>query len=125
MKVQNNRFYFELAKPQDNKEILDILEESEFKGKISMIYTRRPDAYNSFMNEGDKTILITCRDKLNGNILAGFGICIINEYFINGKKENVAYLTGLRAKKEYINSLQLGRIIATLVFFLIPIDLNP
>ena len=94
------KFKFELAQPKDSNEILEILEESDFNGNISVLYTRRPDAFKSFMKEGKDVILLICRD-LRTNKIAGFGAASIHSVFINQKKELCAYLFGLRVAKQY------------------------
>ena len=94
------RFAFCLASPDDGDEILEILEGEEFKGSISLLYTRRPDAFKSLLLEGDEVLITVCRDLQEGRI-AGFGACAIREQFIDGKPERVGYLFGLRGRKEY------------------------
>jgi hypothetical protein len=103
MNCQNERFIIRPAHPEDSIEILEILEiieEEDFKGRISLLYTRRPDAYESLMKEGEEVIIVVCQDTVN-NKIAGFGSCAIRELFVNGKPEKVGYLFGLRSKKEY------------------------
>lgn len=95
-----NRFIFELANPEDGRELLEIIEETTFSGKISLLYTRRPDAFLSLKSEGEEVDIVICRDLLKKKI-AGFGACAIRNLFVNGKKEKVGYLFGLRARKEY------------------------
>lgn len=100
MNFQNNRYVFEPAKPEDGKEILEILEENDFKGRVSLIYTRRPDAYISIKKEADEVDIIVWRD-LKSNRLVGFGACAIRNLYVNGKEERVGYLFGLRVRSEY------------------------
>ena len=52
MSSRNDRYNFETARPEDAGEILEILEEIDFKGKISLTFTRRPDPVASFKKEG-------------------------------------------------------------------------
>lgn len=100
MNCPNERFIFEVANLQDSAEILEILEEDDFDGRISLVYTRRPDGYSSFMKESGKVHLIVCRDTQYNKVVA-IGVCAIREYFVNGKIEKVGYLLGLRLRKEY------------------------
>ena len=58
MSSLSKRFIFRLAGSQDNKYILDILEEEAFNGIISLKYTRRPDALASFKAEGEDIQLV-------------------------------------------------------------------
>ena len=100
MNYQNNRFSFELANREDGEQILDILEENDFKGKVALIYTRRPDAYSSLKREGEEVVIIVCRDhKLDRG--AGFAACSINRLYFNGEEKRVGYLSGLRIARKY------------------------
>lgn len=101
MHTQHSRFLFERATAQDSDEILNILEEASFKGHISLIYTRRPDAYWSFTQEGEAVDLIVARDTQYGKI-AGFGACAIRTLFVNGIPARVGYLFGLRVARAYL-----------------------
>ncbi len=95
------RFIFEQAQPQDGKELLAILEDSAFKGNISLLYTRRPDAYQSLRREAEEVDIVVARDLIHGKIV-GFGACAIRKLFVNGKATKVGYLFGLRAAREYL-----------------------
>jgi hypothetical protein len=95
-----SRFIFELSTPEDGKELLDILEEAAFKGSISLLYTRRPDAYCSLKHEGKHVDIVVCRDMEKGKIV-GFGVCVLRKLFVNGKATTVGYLFGLRVRQEY------------------------
>ncbi|GAK58292.1 hypothetical protein U27_05265 [Candidatus Vecturithrix granuli] len=101
MPTQHSRFLFEQATAQDSDEILHILEEASFKGHIALIYTRRPDAYWSFKQEGDEVDIIVARDTQYGKI-AGFGACAIRNLFVNGIPTRVGYLFGLRVARTYL-----------------------
>jgi len=106
MNYRNKRFIFELAKPEDGKELLEILEGAAFEGRISLIYTRRPDAYLSLKKEGKQVDIVVCRDTEKGKIV-GFGACALRKLFVNGKAENVGYLFGLRVRQEYLRKYPL------------------
>lgn len=95
-----SRFVFELATPDDGQELLEILEESVFQGNISLLYTRRPDAYRSFKEEGDQVDIVVCRDQEHERIV-GFGACAIHQLFVNGTATDVGYLSSLRIRRDY------------------------
>ncbi len=94
------RFSFGLARPEDGRELLEILETQAFSGGVGLLYTRRPDAYASFMEEGDEVEIVVCRDTREGCI-AGMGVSANRTLLVNGKPERTAYLFGLRARPEY------------------------
>ncbi len=95
-----SRFIFECASQEDGQELLDILEDSEFQGRISLLYTRRPDAYRSFKREGEQVDIVVCRDTQQGKIV-GFGACTRRKLYVNGSPATVGYLFGLRLRREY------------------------
>jgi hypothetical protein len=99
----SDRYVIQPATPADSAEILSILEETVFPGDLSLIYTRRPDAYQSFLAEGRETHLLVCRDTQEGRI-AGFGAQVAHECFIDHRPEKVVYLFGLRSRKEYLGT---------------------
>lgn len=97
---RSDRFILDIATPNDNREILEILEQNDFKGNIALTYTRRPSPFQSFMNEGEEVIIIVGRDQQK-NQLIGFGACAINNFYINGKVQRAGYLFALRSRNEY------------------------
>jgi len=99
--MKSERFVLEPATPADSAEILNVLEENPLPGPISLTYTRRPDAYRSFMAEGQGAHLIVCRDVQEGRIV-GLGAGAIQECLIERRPEKVVYLFGLRIRQEYL-----------------------
>ena len=82
-----------LATPEDGREILRILESSAAKGSMELLYTRRPDAYESYMREpGESRVFVT---RSGGRVI---GTCaeLIREVYIGGEARRAAYLCGLK-----------------------------
>lgn len=100
---QESRFRFEHARPQDGVELEAILEEQSFDGRIGIVYTRRPDAFASFQQEGDPVDVLVCRDAQEGCI-AMLGVCAIRSLYVNGIPRQIGYLFGLRARPEYVRA---------------------
>jgi hypothetical protein len=100
MSFRNERYIFETASPGDSGEILDVLEEMDFKGKISLNFTRRPDPYASFQKEGRRVDLLVSRDTRKERITS-IAATSINRMFFNGKPADIGYLFGLRVRREY------------------------
>jgi len=100
MNSRNERYIFETARPGDAGEILEILEEIDFKGKISLTFTRRPDPIASFQKEGKRVEILVSRDTREGRITA-LAATSINRMFFNGEPTDIGYLFGLRVRKEY------------------------
>lgn len=97
---------FDVANPEDGKEISAILEGSPFAGRISLIYARRPDAYVSFLKEGEETEVLICRDHKEGKVV-GFGAYTIRELYVNGQAQRVGYIFGLRGNGSYLKAYPL------------------
>ncbi|MDD2402377.1 MAG: hypothetical protein PHD60_09295 [Clostridia bacterium] len=100
MNCLNRHFVIELASPADAEEILKIYESGDFKGNISVLYTRRPDPVKSLMQEGDKVVIPIIKEQENGKI-CGMGCCVIRKAYLNGEIKNIGYLTGLKILPEY------------------------
>ena len=80
-------YIYEYATEKDGVEIAALLEDTEFKGGISIAYCRRPNAVLSLSRDGEKSTFVIARNS-EGKIV-GVGGCTING--------DTAYLTGLRA----------------------------
>ena len=52
-----------LADKSDGESILEILESSAAKGSIELLYTRRPNAYESYQKESDETYVYGVKDE--------------------------------------------------------------
>jgi len=100
MSSRNELYYFIDARQSDEKDMLEILEEPDFSGDISIIYTRRPSPLASLMKEGKQVKVLLCKRK-DTEELVGFGVGAIRDFYVSGKKETVGYLSGLRVKKSY------------------------
>jgi hypothetical protein len=100
MNFQNRKYYFVEATEDDGDAILEILEEPDFKGDLSIIYTRRPNPTISFYREGEKVMIMLCKLKETHELI-GFGCCTVQTLYVNAKETKVGYLSGLRVKKKY------------------------
>lgn len=87
-----------LATPEDGKELLRILESSPAQGSIELIYTRRPDAYASYMKEPGEAIVYATRKD---GRLVGTQAALIREMYLDGKETKAAYICGLKKDPEY------------------------
>ena len=94
-----------LASTSDGKEILRILESSAAKGNIELIYTRRPDAYESYMKESGEARVFISRD---GERAIGTCAEVIREVYISGEVCKAAYVCGLKKDAEYDGSVGFG-----------------
>ena len=106
MSYQNKRFIFDIADARDGEKIAEILESNPFEGRISLLYTRRPDAYESFLKESKESEVLICRDKNEGGVV-GFGAYNVRELYVNGIPQRVGYIFGLRGYGQYLKSYPL------------------
>lgn len=100
MNIRNEEFDFYPATKNDNREIDQLLRNPDFEGDLQLLYTRGEDPVASFENDGDKT-LVLCGRHRNSGALAGFGVCNIKKMYVNGRLEDVAYLSGLRVHPDF------------------------
>lgn len=98
MNKKINKYIYEYASENDGTELSELLEETSFEGDYQLVYTRRPSVYESINKDSDKFAIIVGRNK-NNNQICGMGICSVNKMLINGKIENVGYLSGFRKKQ--------------------------
>ncbi len=93
------------ATSSDGKEILRILESSAAKGSIELIYTRRPDAYESYIKDTKDARIFISRD---GNRAIGTCAELIREVYIGGEICRSAYVCGLKKDAEYDGGVGFG-----------------
>lgn len=87
------------------KEILRILESSAAKGRIELLYTRRPDAYDSYKKDyGEARIFASS----NGGRMVGTCAELIREVYIGGKPAKAAYICGLKKDADYTGGVSFG-----------------
>ena len=96
----NSIFEYSLASEHDGPDLLTLYESDDFKGNISVLYTRRPNPYLSYLQEGEKVVFPIIRLKETGELCGG-GCCVIRKAFVNGSVKSTGYLTGLKIKPAY------------------------
>ena len=102
------------ASPEDGQEILRVLESSAAKGSIELIYTRRPDAYASYMREWGEARVFVSKDGETGRVI---GSCaeLIRDVWIGGQPARAGYLCGLKKDADYAGTVGFGaRLLRTL-----------
>lgn len=91
-------YKIERANEKDGKEMLEIIESIPSKGMFELLYTRRPDAYSSYMKESDRVDIGVIRDNDQRIILQG--ACVTKDYYLNGKSYPIGYLGGVRKRPD-------------------------
>lgn len=93
------------AHPSDGKEILRVLESSAAKGSIELIYTRRPNAYDSYMKDAKEAHVFVSRDEER---IIGTCAELVREVYIGGEICRAAYICGLKKDAEHSGSVGFG-----------------
>ena len=93
--MNNEKF---IAKREEGKEISRLLESPTDTGLIQAIYTRRPDAYESYMKEaGDAKVYSYKKD---GKIVATCSE-IVRDVYVGGEVKRSRYICGLKRDPNY------------------------
>ncbi len=100
MSSLNSRYEYSLATSNDGPDLLRLYECDESSGNISVMYTRRPNPYESLLREGDKVIFPIMRVKETQELCGG-GCCVIRKAYVNGQRRITGYLTGLKIMPKF------------------------
>lgn len=87
-----------IAAPADGKDILRILESSAAQGGIELVYTRREDAYASYLKEPGEAKVFVSKD---GDRTVGTCAELIRDVYIGGERRKAAYVCGLKKDAAY------------------------
>ena len=80
MKRANNNYRIDRSCAGENDQLLALLEETGFNGKVSMTYARRPDALASLNREGAHVDVVTIKDTRTETV-AAMGAYAVNTMF--------------------------------------------
>ncbi len=93
------------ARKEDGEDISRLLESPVDAGLIQAIYTRRPDAYESYMKESGNSRVFVFRRE---NRVVGTCAELIRDVYIHGEVKRSAYLCGLKRDPAYQGLIPLG-----------------
>ena len=100
---QKNKAVFRKAVPGDGEQMLELIESHSSNGALDIVYTRRRDAYQSYLSDCKDAEMTLCVDEEN-RIKAQM-VCLLRRLYINGKVHTVGYVTGLHKRKNSIINL--------------------
>ena len=89
---------------EDNEGLLEFLKENPSPGLIQIQLDRTPSYFDSIRVEGFPSDVMIGKETNTGKI-AGVGNRSEKNCFVNGKPEQLGYLSTLRIKEEYRNSI--------------------
>ena len=87
-----------LANQNDGERILEILESSPAEGNIELIYTRRPNACESYQKESKETYVYAVKDEED---MLGTVAEVVRKVYISGEVKKLGYVCGLKTAPEY------------------------
>ncbi len=95
MSGPNKSWELSIAEQEDSAGIQKVFDDGSFGGGISVKFSRYPDPYRSFWNEGEHIVMPIVKD-IETNEILGVGGCVIRRAHVNGILQNTGYLTGLK-----------------------------
>ncbi|MGH1363847.1 MAG: hypothetical protein ACRBF0_09835 [Calditrichia bacterium] len=96
------------AKQSDDADLRRLLRENSMPGRISLSFRREPSFFEAIQVEGERTHVVTAKDKQTKKIV-GFGTRSVKNCYLNDKITAVGYLSGLRLEESYRNGLAVAR----------------
>jgi len=93
------------ARREEGREISRLLESPVDAGLIQAVYTRRPDAYESYMKEYGESRVFVFRKE---NRIVGTCSEIIRDVYVDGKVKRSAYICGLKKDSDYRGTIPAG-----------------
>ncbi len=87
-----------LATKEDGEQISKILESVAGNSLFSMAYTRRPDAYESYMKESGESHVYVQRE---GDKIVLTCALLIRDMYVGGRVTKTGYICGLKKNPEY------------------------
>lgn len=95
-----------LASRSDDEILKSCLKENEMTGAISISFETEPSFFDALSIQGRESQVILIKSDEE---IAGFGIRSIKPVWINGKKSDVGYLSGLRGSKKFRKGIFLAK----------------
>ncbi|MBO4324505.1 MAG: hypothetical protein J5845_03780 [Lachnospiraceae bacterium] len=89
---------FRFASAEDGAGILNIMESDVAKGDLQLLYTRRPNPFDSFKKESPKAVVGIYED--NGKTV-GTIAGIPREMYVGGRRRTVCYVTNMKRAADH------------------------
>lgn len=103
-----SKLNFELATQADDADLRRLLRENPIAGSISLSFEREPCYFDASIVEGAFHQTIVARESDSGSVIA-FGNRSIRPLFVNGKIQDIGYMSQLRVNPLYGKGLYLAR----------------
>jgi len=92
-------YSFSLATEKDDVALREIIRSQSMEGSIRIIFQKEPSFFAAERIGAQNLDVLVCREQRTGRIV-GFGSRSVRIVFVNGKPEEVGYLSSLRAIPE-------------------------
>jgi hypothetical protein len=96
------RTLFDLASREDGPGILKVMESDVAKGEIRLLYTRRPNPYDSFKEESKGAVIGVF--KKDGEIV-GTVVGVPRDMYLEGKSYRACYVTNMKRLESHNGNL--------------------
>jgi hypothetical protein len=95
-----SRFTFNLATPDDDAALCDLLAATPMEGAISLAFARHPSYFAAAEVDGRRVQVGVARDSESQHVV-GMGSRAISLRYIDGQPTSIGYLSGLRLLPEF------------------------
>lgn len=102
------RYRFELATPDDDFALRQVVEATPMEGRVSLTLRREPSWFSGAVVDGRERQVLVCRDTATGQVV-GEACRSMREVFVNGAPSQVGYLSNLRLLPEHRKCSLLAR----------------
>ena len=99
---------FELASERDDPDLRRLLRENPIPGSISLSFEREPCYFDASHVEGEFHQTIVARESDSGAVIA-FGNRSVRPLFVNGRIQEIGYMSQLRVHPKYGKGMYLAR----------------
>ena len=99
---------FTLATPADDEALRRLLRENPIPGSISLTFEREPCYFDASAIEGPFHQTIVARETATGSVIA-LGNRSVRKLFLNGRPQDIGYMSQLRVRPDYGKGLYLAR----------------
>jgi hypothetical protein len=89
----------------EDRAILALIEDGNFDGSLSLLYTRRPSPWRSLCRGGARVRLVTGWRGSGGELL-GMGAAVTNPVWQEGRTRELVYLTAFRLNRSHRGAIR-------------------
>jgi hypothetical protein len=88
---------------EEDRALLRLIEEEGLQGDISLLYTRRPSPWRSFLREGSRVRLVSGWNEAG---LLGIGVAVTSEVWHEGRRREMSYLSSFRVSRRHPSAIR-------------------